>query len=142
MSVSVTRCLSGGGSGSSAGGAGAAGAGMAAPNGSGMRGVPPTIFNGMCSQADEFWDQFHQHKRHESMEHSFNQVLTTLTYICRPMIDDWVNAQENHLTEHTDLTSMNPILETDEVLWREVETTFHDTWTNTTSKRSKQLMIS
>lgn len=70
------------------------------------------------------------------MEHLFDWVLTTLTYIHRPMVNNWVNAQETHLIKCTDLARQNPILETNEVLWAEFETAFRDTWTDMSKKQT------
>ena len=47
MSVATTGRSGGGGGGSAA-----------PPNAGGLRGVPPIIFDGTCSQANEFWDRF------------------------------------------------------------------------------------
>ena len=140
MSVAVTRCPSSGG------GSAPAGTGTASPNDSGMWGIPPIIFDGKHSHTDEFWDQFQWYKmvnrQHESMECPFDQVLTMLMYIHGSMINDWVNAQENHLVKQMDLMGWNHVLETDKVLWAEFETAFHDTWTNTSKKQTayNQLM--
>ena len=42
------------------------------PSNGGMRGVPPTIFDGMRNQADDFWGQFRRFKMvnrtHEAMK--------------------------------------------------------------------------
>jgi hypothetical protein len=58
----------------------------------GMRGVPPSVFNRMHSQANKFWAQFCRYKlincTHDSMTKPFNRVLTMLTYIQGPMIND------------------------------------------------------
>lgn len=73
------------------------------PSNGGMRGVPPAIFDGTWSCADEFWSQFHWYKlvnhTHNSMVKLFNRVLTVLTYIRGPMINDWVNSQEQKLAD-------------------------------------------
>ena len=70
------------------------------------------------------------------MDRPFNRVLTALTYIRGPMVDDWVNTQEDHLTERTDPAGANPVPETDEVLWQEFETAFRDAWTDTSKKQT------
>ena len=53
----------------------------------------------------------------------FNCVLTTLSYIRGPLVDDWVNAQETHLTTRTDTTQATYVQETNPVLWTEFATT-------------------
>jgi hypothetical protein len=52
------------------------------------------------------------------------------------MINDWVNAQEEHLGECTDTSKIGWVCKTDEVLWREFETAFHAAWTDTTKKQT------
>ena len=84
MSASATG--TGGRSGGGAGGGGAAAiAALPAPSNGGMRGVPPAVFDGTCTLADEFWAQFRQYKMvnctHDSMTKAYNRVLTALTYI-------------------------------------------------------------
>ena len=79
---------------------------------------------------------------HDSMTKAYNRVLTALTYIQGPMINDWVNAQESHLSDHTDTTKPNHVGEDDEVLWTEFEMAFTDAWTDTSKKQNvyNQLM--
>ena len=73
------------------------------PTTGGLRGVAPTVFDGTRSQADEFWAQFRRYKlvnrTHDSMTKPFDRVLTALTYIRGPMINDWVNTQEEQLIQ-------------------------------------------
>jgi len=58
-----------------------------------------------------------------------------------PNIDAWVDTQETALEAKTTCT-MNPITETDEVLWNKFETAFKAEWKDTTHTQSayKQLM--
>ena len=71
------------------------------PSNGGMRGVPPMIFDGMRSYADDFWGQFCQFKMvnrsHDAMKVLFDRVLTALTYMRGPLINDWVDQQEKKL---------------------------------------------
>jgi hypothetical protein len=104
MSVNTTAPAGG-----SRGGGGGTGTGMTPPHSNGgMRGVPPSVFDGTCSNTDEFWVQFRHYKlvnqTHDSMTKPFDQVLTVLTYIHGPMINNWVNSQEEHLAKQTDST--------------------------------------
>jgi hypothetical protein len=108
MSVNTTTPAGGGGGGGGGGGTGT-GTGTIPPHGNGgMRGVPPSVFDGKRSNADEFWAQFRCYKlinrTHDSMTKPFDRVLTALTYIQGPMINDWVNSQEEHLADRTDPT--------------------------------------
>ena len=140
MSVQATGH---GGSGSGGGGGRAGGTNTGTtplPNGGDLQGVPPAIFDSTCMQANKFWDWFCQYKlvnrHHESMEKLFDHVLTALTYICGPMINDWVNAQEQSLVTHTDTTKLWHVQEMDEVLWEEFKLAFKDAWTDTLKKQS------
>ena len=71
------------------------------PSNGGMRGVPPTIFDGTRSKANDFMGQFRRFKMvnrtHEAMKVPFDRVLTALTYIRGPLINDWVDQQEKKL---------------------------------------------
>jgi hypothetical protein len=135
MSVNTTAPAGGGG------GSGGTGTAAVPPHSNGgMRGVPPSVFDGTCSHADEFWAQFCRYKlvnrTHDSMTKPFDRVLTALTYICGPMINDWVNSQEESLADRTDTTKRGWVQETDEVLWTEFETAFRAAWTDTTKKQT------
>ena len=138
MSASATGGRSGGGGGG--GGAAPAAAAAPTPSNGGMRGIQPPIFDGTCTQADDFWAQFRRYKMvnctHDSMTKAYDRVLTALTYIRGPMINDWVNTQENNLMTCTDITKPNHVCEDDEVLWAEFETVFHDAWTDTSKKQN------
>ena len=111
-----------------------------APLNGGMRGVPPTIFDGTRSKADDFIGQFRRFKMvnrtHEAMKVPFDRVLTALTYIQGPLINDWVDQQEKKLATRTDTTKPNHVQETDKVLWAEFETAFLAAWTDTSKKQN------
>ena len=68
------------------------------PSAGGMRGVPPTIFDGTRSHAEDFWGQLRRFKmvnrNHEAMKVPYDRVLTALTYMHGPLINDWVDQQE------------------------------------------------
>jgi hypothetical protein len=106
----------------------------------GMRGVPLSVFNGTHSNANEFWAQFCRYKlvnrTHDSMTKPFNWVLTALTYILGLMINNWVNAQEEHLADRVDLTKRGWVRETNEVIWNEFEAAFQAVWTDTSKKQN------
>ena len=110
------------------------------PPSGGMRGVPPMIFEGTRSHADEFWVQFRRFKMvnqtHDTMVLPFDRVLTALTYIWGPLINDWVDNQEKILAEQTDPTKTNSVREDNERLWEEFEMAFHDTWTDMAKKQN------
>ena len=66
----------------------------------------------------------------------FDCVLTALSYIQGPLVDDWVNAQETHLTTRTNTTQTTYVQETDPVLWTEFTTAFQDSWKDTSKKQN------
>ena len=109
------------------------------PNG-GMRGVPPTIFDGTWSCADDFWGQFQRFKlvnrTHEAMKIPFDQVLMALTYMCGPLINDWVDQQEKKLADWIDMSKRNWVHEDNETLWSEFEMAFLTAWTDTSKKQN------
>lgn len=111
----------------------------ASPSG-GMHGVPPTIFDGTRSHAEDFWGQFQQFKMvnrsHEAMKAPFDQVLTALTYMCGPLINDWVDQQEKKLAKQTDTSTTNWVREDNEVLWAKFEMALLAAWTDTSKKQN------
>ena len=75
-------------------------------------------------------------RTHEAMRVPFDRVLTALTYIRGPLINDWVDQQEKKLDARVDITKRNHVQETDEVLWNEFETAFLAAWTDTSKKQN------
>ena len=71
------------------------------PSNGGMQGVPPSMFDGTRSKADDFMGQFRRYKlvnrSHETMKVPFDRVLAALTYMRGPLINDWVDEQEKKL---------------------------------------------
>ena len=110
------------------------------PSTGGMRGVPPMIFDGTRSHADDFWGQLRRFKmvnrNHEGMKVPYDRVLTALTYMRGPLINDWVDQQEKKLTKRIDTSTTNWVLETNEILWTEFETAFLAAWTDTSKKQT------
>ena len=110
------------------------------PSNGGMRGVPPTIFDGTQSKADDFMGQFRRFKmvnrNHEAMKVPYDHVLTALTYMRGPLINDWIDQQEKKLDTRVDTTKRNHVQETDEVLWNEFKTAFLAAWTDTSKKQN------
>ena len=110
------------------------------PSVGGMRGVPPTIFDGTRSRADDFMGQFRRFKMvnrtHEAMKVPYDRVLTALTYMRGPLINDWIDQQEKKLDARIDTTKRGHVQETDEILWNEFEAAFLAAWTDTSKKQN------
>ena len=110
------------------------------PSNGGMWGVPPTIFDGTRSHADDFWGQFRWFKMvnraHDAMKVPYDRVLTALTYMHGPLINDWVDQQEKKLASRIDTSTTNWVLETNEILWTEFEIAFLAAWTDTSKKQN------
>ena len=110
------------------------------PSVGGMHGVPPTMFDGTRSHADDFWGQLRRFKmvnrNHESMKVPYDRVLTALTYMRGPLINDWVDQQEKRLARRIDTSTTNWVAETNEILWTEFETAFLAAWTDTSKKQN------
>ena len=110
------------------------------PSTGGMRGIPPTIFDGTRSRADDFMGQFRRFKMvnrtHEAMKIPYDRVLTALTYMRGPLINDWIDQQEKKLDARVDTTKRGHVQETDEILWNEFEAAFSAAWTDTSKKQN------
>ena len=110
------------------------------PLNGGMRGVLPTIFDSMRNHADDFWGQFRRFKMvnraYEAMKVPYDRVLTVLTYIQGPLINDWVDQQEKKLANQINTSKTNWVCEDDERLWTEFETAFLAAWTDTSKKQN------
>ena len=110
------------------------------PSNGGMRGVPPTIFDGMRSHTEDFWGQFCRFKMvnrtHEAMKIPFDRVLTALTYMRGPLINDWVDQQEKNLAKRIDMSQTNWVREDNEILWNKFESAFLAAWTDTSKKQN------
>ena len=70
------------------------------------------------------------------MKVPYDRVLTALTYIRGPLINDWVDQQEKKLADRVDTSKMNWLREDDERLWSEFETAFLAAWTDTSKKQN------
>jgi hypothetical protein len=64
----------------------------------------------------------------EAISVPFYRVLTTLSYIKGPIIEDWVNAQGEALERRVNTTRAPHVATTDEVLWTEFESDFKSAW--------------
>jgi hypothetical protein len=105
-----------------------------------MKGTAPGVFNGDRSRSDVFWNEFRRYRllnrNNESISNTFFRVLTALSYIKGPMVEDWVNSQAETLERCVDTTRIPHVAETDEVLWTEFESDFKSAWKDTARTQS------
>jgi hypothetical protein len=117
-----------------------------APSSNGLKGTAPAVFTGDRSRSESFWNEFRRYRllnrNNESISIPFFRVLTALSYIKGPMVEDWVNAQDEELERRTDNTRPGSVRESDEILWQEFEAAFKGAWTDTAKVQSaySQLM--
>jgi hypothetical protein len=64
------------------------------------------------------------------------RVLTALSYIKGPIVEDWVNAQGEALERQVDTTQAPHIATTDEILWTAFESDFKSAWKDTARSAS------
>jgi hypothetical protein len=104
------------------------------PNG-GMKGIAPAVFTGDRSRSDAFWNEFCHYRllnrNNESIKVPFFRVLTALSYIKGPLVEDWVNTRDEELEKRVDTTRLTSVGEDDEVLWEEFEAHFKSAWKDT-----------
>jgi hypothetical protein len=116
------------------------------PSSNGLKGTAPAVFTGDHSRSESFWNEFRRYRllnrNNESISIPFFRVLTALSYIKGPMVEDWVNVQDKELEQCTDNTKPGSVRESDEILWQEFEAAFKGAWTDTTKVQSaySQLM--
>jgi hypothetical protein len=107
---------------------------ISTPN-NGLKGVAPVIFNGDRSKSDSFWNEFRRYRllnrKNESISIPFYRVLTALSYIRGPLVEDWVNSQAGLLERRVDTTQTPHVDESNEILWDEFETAFQSAWKDT-----------
>ena len=75
-------------------------------------------------------------RNHEAMKVPYDRVLTALTYMRGPLINDWVDQQEKKLARRIDTSTTNWVVKTNEILWSEFETAFLAAWTDTSKKQN------
>ena len=63
-----------------------------------LRGTAPSIFTRDRSRSDAFTSEFHRYRllnrNNDAITNPFNRVLTALSYIKGPLVEDWVSAQD------------------------------------------------
>ena len=75
-------------------------------------------------------------RSHDAMKIPFDRVLTALTYIRSPLVNDWVDQKEKKLAARIDTSKTNWVHEDNETLWTEFETAFLTAWTDTLKKQN------
>ena len=70
------------------------------------------------------------------MKVPYDRVLTALTYMRGPLINNWIDQQEKRLDARVDTTKRGHVQETDEVLWNDFEAVFLAAWTDTSKKQN------
>ena len=111
-----------------------------------LKGVTPAIFTGDQSCGDNFLNEFQRYKllnwNNDSMSVPFYRVLTALSYIWGPLVEDWVNSQDTWLEGCIDTTKPNHVVDKDEVLWTKFEDSFKAVWKDTAKMQNayNQLM--
>lgn len=73
---------------------------------------------------------------HDALKVPYDHILTALTYMRGPLINDWVDQQEKKLADRTDTSKINWVHEDNEILWTEFETDFLAAWTDTSKKQN------
>jgi hypothetical protein len=117
-----------------------------APSTNGLKGTAPAVFTGDRSRSESFWNEFRRYRllnrNNDSISIPFFRVLTALSYIKGPLVEDWVNACDIELERRTDSTKTGSVREDNEVLWNEFEISFKAAWTDTAKTQSaySQLM--
>jgi hypothetical protein len=112
----------------------------------GFKGIAPNIFTGDRSRLDAFWNEFCHYRllnrQNNARSVPFYRILTCLSYMKGPLVEDWVNAIDKELEQRTNTANWGHVAETDEVLWNEFETAFKLAWKDTARSASvyNQLM--
>ena len=98
----------------------------------GLRGNPPSIFDGNRAKADDFIREFTLYQIVNSdspqMKIPFERVALALTFMRGPLVNDWVNLQMEELQEKVEIAK---IPKTDQNLWDDFVISFKDAFTDT-----------
>jgi predicted ABC-class ATPase len=110
------------------------------PQNGGLKGIAPSIFTGDRSKTETFLNEFWRYRllnrNNESIRVPFYRVLTALSYIRGPLVDDWVNACDRELERRIDNRQPNAVDESDEALWTGFENAFKAAWKDTARTQS------
>jgi hypothetical protein len=113
----------------------------AAPNGGGMKGNPPTVFNGDRSKSEEFLKEMKLYwmanSRTPSMQLPYERVAIALGYIRGPKVDNWV-LREMNIINRLVTSTISQIPLNDETLWNTFEAHFKTAFTDTAKVQKSQ----
>jgi len=100
----------------------------------GLKGSPPTKFNGDRKTAKQFMNDFRAYRflnrKNETMKVAANRVALALTFIKGEQVQDWANSIMDLMEERLD-SRLNPMQETNEYHWTSFKDTFRDAFTDT-----------
>ncbi len=125
-----------GGGGGGGGGGGTAG-GPPHANGR-LEGNPPFEFTGDRERSKAFMLAFQIYRgmnpNADVMTNPYRRTMTFLSYIRGPLVDDWVQEQAQWLVDQTTAG----LLQTEENLWRTIDTRFRQAYTDTAESAKAQ----
>ena len=104
-----------------------------------LRGSIPETFNDDRRRSQQFMHQFNLlwglNEMHEIMTVPYFRAMYTLSLMCGPHINDWVNNQVTILTE-TSTCAQNPIPRADEQHWNNLKAAFESAYTDTAKEQT------
>ncbi len=129
----------GGGGGGRGGGGGGGAAGGPPPHTNGrLEGNPPFEFTGDRERSKAFMLAFQIYRgmnpNADVMTNPYQRTMTFLSYIWGPLIDDWVQEQAQWLVDQI----QGGVLQTEENLWRTIDTRFRQAYTDTAESTKAQ----
>ncbi len=103
----------------------------------GLKGSPPTKFDGDRKMAKKFLNDFKTYKflnqKNETMKIPANRIALALTFIKGEHIQDWAHKVMKNMEDRLEST-LNPMLETNEYHWDYFKDAFRDAFTDTSER--------
>ncbi|KAH8999572.1 hypothetical protein EDB92DRAFT_2008452 [Lactarius akahatsu] len=104
-----------------------------------LKGTPPALFTGNCTDSEQFLWEFRLHHKlnrdNGIMQNPYSRVICALGFIRGPSVNNWVDIEEQKL-DALITQATNPVAETDEQLWTAFEASIKAAWTDTLSKQN------
>jgi hypothetical protein len=101
-----------------------------------MKGNAPTVFVGDRTKSDKFLREFQiyqmANRENPAMNHALDRIGIAISYIRRPLVDDWVE----HMLNRIDGYIGHGVRPQDERLWTMFKQTFQMSFTDTTKKQN------